>query len=56
MECPACGHLSLYYSGKMTKYMCMNEQCQAKGQTLKEITDRKVQREEQLKNLWEQLK
>jgi len=56
IECPACGHFSLYYSNEKAKYRCMNEQCQAEGQTLKEIRDRKAQLDEQLKNLWEQLK
>ena len=52
IECPACGHLSVYYSDPKSKYVCMNQQCQSEGETLKEIRDKKKQREQQLKNLW----
>jgi len=51
LECPYCGHLSLYHSDKLTKYICMNEHCKSEGKTLKEISDKKDWSDKRLKGL-----
>lgn len=52
IECPSCGNISMYFSDQKSVYRCMNENCLAEGKTLKEISDRKADREKIFKNLW----
>jgi hypothetical protein len=55
LECPSCGHISVYYSEQSAKYVCVNSNCHSEGKTLKEISDKKAQINNLLKDLWNQL-